>query len=65
MGFQSTLSRASSLQKRDGYFNLAKVVSVAAEWHVSLTLSFYSSYTFETDGMWAMCRVSPSIVVGD
>jgi len=30
----------NTLQKRDGYFNLAKVISVAAEWyHVTSTLS--------------------------
>ena len=23
-----------------------------------------TSHTLETDGMWAMCRVSPSVVVG-
>ena len=42
-------------------FLLCKVISVAAEWHhVTPTLSSYFSYTLETDGMWAMCRVSPS-----
>ena len=49
----------STQQKGEGYFNLAKVISVAAEWHVTPTLSFYFSYTLETDSMCAMCRVSP------
>ena len=54
-----------TLKKRDGCFNLAKVISVAAEWHhVTPTLSFYFSYTLETEGMWAMCRVSPSCCGG-
>jgi len=48
-------------KKRDGYYNLAKVISVAAEGHhVIPTLSSYFSYTLETEGMWTMCRVSPS-----
>ena len=37
-------------QKWDGYFNLAKVISVTAEsHHVTPTLSFYFSYTLETE----------------
>ena len=45
-------------QKGEGYFNLAKVTSVAAEHHVTPTLS---SHTLETDSMCAMCmyRVTP------
>ena len=50
-----------TLQKRDGYFNLANVISVAAECHHATPhTEFYFSYTLETEGMWAMCRVSPS-----
>ena len=41
-------SATSTLQKREGYFNLAKVISVAAELHhLTPTLSFYISYTLE------------------
>ena len=41
-----------------GYVNLAKVISVAAEWHqVTATLRFFD--TLETDSMCAMCRVFP------
>ena len=40
----------STQQKRDGYFNLAKVISVAA---VSPILSFCFSYTLETECMHA------------
>ena len=29
------------------------------------TLSSYFSHSLETEGMWAMCRVSPGIVVDD
>ena len=50
-----------TLQKGDldDQLNLAKVISVSAEsHHVTPTLSSYFSYTFETEGMWAMCRVS-------
>jgi len=51
---------ACTLQKRDGYFNLAKVIPIAAELHhLTPTLSSYFSYTLETEGMWTMCRVSP------
>ena len=52
--------RGVTQQKRDGYFNLVMVKSVAAELcPVTPTLSFNVSYSLEIKGMCAMCRVSP------
>jgi len=51
-----------TLQKWDGYFNLAKVFSVKLQLNDILSPPhwvYISPYTLETEGMWAMCSVSP------
>ena len=46
--------------KKRWLFNVAKVISVAAEWH-HVTPHTELSYTLETEAMWAKCRLSPII----
>ena len=50
---------ASTQQKRKGYCNLAKVISVQLNDIITPTLSFYFSYTLETGSVCGMCRVIP------